>query len=83
MWQNDYLRSLPHAMRKFKSRGRLQVGSVVLVRDDHLPQMQWQMGGVVKVHPGSDGVVRVADVRTSKGVRTRAVQCLHDLEVLE
>ena len=83
VWQNDYLRSLPHAMRKFKSRGRLQVGSVVLVRDDHLPRMQWQMGAVVKVHPGSDGVVRVADVRTAKGVRTRAVQCLHDLEVLE
>ena len=42
------------------------------------------MTGVVeRLHPGCDGVVRVADVRTSRGVRTRPVQRLHDLEVLD
>ena len=83
VWQKDYLRSLPHSVRKFKSRGRLQVGSVVLIREDGLPRLRWVMGVVAKLHPGSDGVVRAADVRTAGGLRTRAVQLLHDLEVLE
>lgn len=83
VWQGDYLRSLPHSVRKFKSRGRLQVGSVVLIHEEGLPRMRWVMGVVCKLHPGSDGVIRAADVRTAGGVRTRAVQRLHDLEMLE
>jgi len=83
VWQNDYLRSLPHSVRKFKSRGRLQVGSVVLIQEDGLPRLRWEMGVVCKLHPGSDGLVRAADVRTARGIRTRAVQRLHDLEMLE
>ena len=83
VWQNDYLRSLPHSVRKFKSRGRLQVGSVVLIREDNVPRLRWAIGVVTKLHPGSDGVVRAADIRTAGGVRTRPLQRLHDLEMLE
>ena len=83
VWQNDYLRNLPHSVRKFKTRGRLQVGSIVLIQEDGLPRLRWAMGVVSKLYPGTDGVVRAADVRTAGGVRTRAVQRLHDLELLE
>ena len=83
VWQADYLRSLPHSVRKFKSRGRLQIGSVVLVREDNVPRLRWLTGVVERLHPGRDGVVRAADVRTTRGVRTRPVQRLHDLELLE
>ncbi|XP_043210614.1 uncharacterized protein LOC122375344 isoform X4 [Amphibalanus amphitrite] len=83
VWQTDYLRSLPHSVKKFKSRGKLQIGSVVLIREDNVPRLHWLMGVVEHLHPGSDGVVRAADVRTAQGVRTRPVQRLHDLEVLD
>ena len=36
-----------------------------------------------KLHPGSDGVVRAAEVHSAGGVRMRAVQRLHYLEVLK
>ncbi|KAF0299735.1 hypothetical protein FJT64_003435 [Amphibalanus amphitrite] len=44
-------------------------------------RLMWPLGVVTRLHPGSDGVVRAVDLRTAKGVRTRAVQRLHDLEV--
>ena len=55
----------------------------MLIQEDGLPRLRWAMGVVSKLHPGSDGVVRAADVRTAGGVRTRAVQRLYDMEVLE
>ena len=83
VWQDNYLKNLPHSVRKFKSRGRLEIGSVVLIREDNVPRLSWLMGVVERLHPSSDGVVRSADVRTARGVRTRPVQRLHDLEVAE
>jgi hypothetical protein len=36
----------------------MQVGGVVLVKDEHLPLMRWNLGIVVAVHSGQDGLVR-------------------------
>ena len=68
-------------MKKFKSRGDISVGYVVLIQEDKVPRMQWLMGVVKDLIKGRDGVVRSAIIRTSKGIRFRAVQRLHDLEV--
>ena len=83
VWSNDYLRNLPPTVPKFQRRGQLSQGSVVLVREENLPRMRWPIGGVVKLHPGRDGLIRAVDVKTKKGVYTRAVQRLHDLEIAE
>ncbi|XP_046965871.1 uncharacterized protein LOC124534205 [Vanessa cardui] len=41
-------------------------------REDNLPPLKWRMGRIVFVHPGPDGIVRVADVKTSNGVVRRS-----------
>ena len=82
VWQKEYLRSLPQTVRKFRSYGKLQVGSVVLLETDGLPRQRWVMGKVTRLFPGRDGTVRSAEVSTARGLRTRAVQRLYDLEVL-
>ena len=47
----------------------LQVGDLVCVREDTLvPPTKWPLARVVSVHPGEDGFVRVATLRTAKGV---------------
>ncbi|XP_043244832.1 uncharacterized protein LOC122393157 [Amphibalanus amphitrite] len=81
IWSAEYLRQLPVTVRKFRQQGQLKVGSVALIRGDNVPRLMWPLGVVTRLHPGSDGVVRAVDLRTAKGVRTRAVQRLHDLEV--
>ena len=82
VWSRDYLRSLPLAVRRFRSQGGLVEGSVVLLQDENQPRFKWEMGVVTKLFPGRDGVPRSAEVRTCRGRKTRAVQRLHDLEIL-
>ena len=82
VWSSDYLRGLPLAVRQFKRYGKLSEGSVVLLREEHRPRMKWELGVVTRLFPGRDGVPRSAEVRTCRGRKTRAVQRLHDLEVL-
>ena len=42
----------PPSVRKFSSRGKLVLGSVVLVREDNTPRMKWVTGVVTKLYPG-------------------------------
>lgn len=80
VWRDEYLRHLPPAGTG-SPRGQLRVGDPVLIREDKVPRLQWDFGVVSRVFPGRDGRVRSAEVRTKGGLKTRAVQRLHSLEV--
>lgn len=81
IWSSEYVRNLPTAVSKFRPHGKLVVGSVVLL-EDAKPRLKWELGVVTELFPGRDGLARSALVRTSTGLKTRAVQRLHDLEIL-
>lgn len=83
IWSHDYLRNLPAAFQKFRKEGNLGVGSVVLIREDNVPRMKWCLGVVQKMFKGRDGVARAVELRTSSGVKTRAIQRLYNLEISE
>ena len=55
---------------------KLKEDSIVMLREDNLPPLRWRLGRVVKIIPGQDGVVRVADVQTAGGIFRRAVRQL-------
>ena len=80
-WSKEYLTNLRLTVEKCKSQGDISVGYVVLIQEDKVPRMQWLMGFVKDLIKGRDGIVRSAIIKTSKGIRFRAVQRLHDLEV--
>ncbi len=44
---------------------------VVLLRDETLVPSRWPIARVLKTHPGSDGLVRVVELKTSTGTYTR------------
>ena len=79
-WTNDYLRNLPPAVRG-KAQGDLAIGSLVLIHEEKTPRLSWEIGMVTRLFPGRDGRVRSAEVRTGRGLKTRAVQRLHSLEL--
>jgi hypothetical protein len=83
IWSEEYLRNLPSAIPKFQNQGQIKMGSLVLIREDNTPRMHWLIGVIERVHQGRDGVVRSADIRTSKGLRTRAIQRIHLLETFD
>lgn len=82
-WSTEYL-SILQQRSKWKHPGqRLQIGALVLIKQENLPPSQWILGRITEVHPDSEGVVRVASVRTSKGIYKRAVVKLCPLPITE
>ena len=69
-------------MQNFKSGGSVEVGDLVLIRDENMgSRLQWPLARVVKLYPGRDGRVRSVDVKTTKSIVCRPIQKLHKLEV--
>ena len=57
----------------------LSVGDVVLLIEEVMPT-KWPLATrVIKVYPGNDGIVRVADIRTLRGSYRRPVHKLAPL----
>ncbi|XP_066959101.1 uncharacterized protein [Macrobrachium rosenbergii] len=65
----------------FVSKCNVKKGSMVLVKEDNVRRLSWPLGVIIEVYPGTDGVIRSVDVKTSKGIVNKPVQKLHDLEI--
>lgn len=73
-WSNDYLHLLQQRSKwRFQKEPELVVGSLVLIKEDNKPPMQWPMGRVVAVHPGKDNIVRVVSIKTKNGTIKRSI----------
>lgn len=78
-WAKDYVPSLQIRTKWFKEEPDLAVGQLVVVQEENLPPLQWMTGRVLAVAPGNDQKVRVAEIKTPKGVYKRPI---HKLAVL-
>jgi len=75
-WQKEYLHHLQSRTKWHTGSENLRVGTIVLLVDENQAPLQWTLGRVLKVYPGADNIVRVADVKTSKGQFRRSVKKL-------
>ncbi|XP_011700862.1 PREDICTED: uncharacterized protein LOC105457721 [Wasmannia auropunctata] len=80
-WSLEYLNELQTRTKWVKDGPKLDVGTVVLIKDKNLPCNQWALGRVTEVQPGEDGIVRAASVKTSTGQLTRAARYLCPLPI--
>ena len=64
----------------FKEKGNLLLGSVVLIKEDNLPRLQWPLARIIDLMPSDDGRIRTVRLKTAKGSCVRPVQKLHLLE---
>lgn len=72
-WQRDYLHTLQQRAKWFISKPNININDLVILVEPNLPPLQWRLGRVQTVHPGSDGVVRVVTVKTTRGILRRPV----------
>lgn len=70
-WYKEYVSDLQGRVKWKTESGRLTEGTLVVIKDDKLPPLNWKMGRVVKTFPGGDGIARVAEVRTPTGIIKR------------
>lgn len=69
-WRTEYLSSLQIRSKWLENRGELTIGDLVLIREA-TPPLHWRLGRILALHPGSDGISRVATVQTASGILTR------------
>ncbi|XP_076246269.1 uncharacterized protein LOC143186476 [Calliopsis andreniformis] len=80
-WYKEYLHQLNVRQKWSSGSHEIKEGSLVILKDDHLPPLQWHLGRVDKVHPGPDNVIRAVTVRTNQGIYQRNVKQLAPLLV--
>ena len=80
-WVRQYLPTLQARRKWTEVRRNLQEGEVVLLLDPNVPRGTWPTARVEKTYPGPDGLVRVVDVKTSKGLFKRPVTKIIRLEM--
>jgi len=67
----EYIPTLINRSKWQKSTDNLCEGDVVVLRTTNLPRGEWPLGIIIKAYPGSDGVVRVVEVKTAKNTYRR------------
>ncbi|XP_054653604.1 uncharacterized protein LOC129193043 isoform X1 [Dunckerocampus dactyliophorus] len=65
-WRKEYLLNISTRQRWHLPQRNLKVNDIVIIKDDNLPRCHWQLGLVVEVVQGSDGLVRRAKVRVGE-----------------
>ena len=79
-WMKEWLPSL-NTRRKWNSVNKdVREGDIVLVINPDIPRGHWKLGVIVTAYPGSDGHVRVVDVRIGQSVFKRPVTKICPLE---
>lgn len=71
-FSQEYVTELQQRTKWHNATGELKLNQLVLVKEKALPPLLWMLGRVTAVHPGTDGVTRVADIKTKKGTIRRA-----------
>ena len=80
-WKHVYLTSLREFHRNTgTNKQSIKKGDVVLVHDDS-PRLTWKSAVVESLIEGGDGLIRVANIRTSTGHTNRPIAKLYPLEV--
>lgn len=82
-WQKEYLVELQRRSKWTNGEKNLQLGTLVLLKEDNLPPLQWTVGRISGVHPGEDNIVRVVTVKTIKGEFKRSARQVCPLPINE
>lgn len=66
-WSLEYISELQTRTKWQTNQDTLIPNTLVLVKEDNLPPLQWRLGRVVQTYPGKDGISRVAVIKTATG----------------
>ncbi|GBP45861.1 hypothetical protein EVAR_31766_1 [Eumeta japonica] len=80
-FSKEYISCLQQKSKWCMQRGELTNGTMVLIKDSHAPPLMWLLGRIVRIIPGTDGIARVADIQTKKGVIRRAFKTICPLPI--
>lgn len=80
-WSGEYASQLQIRTKWTESRKNLEIGDMVLMKEETTPPLHWPLGRITNVYTGKDGLVRVADVKSNEKIYKRPVGKLAVLPV--
>ncbi|KAJ8966816.1 hypothetical protein NQ317_015808 [Molorchus minor] len=72
-WSAEYLTSIQQRTKWRRRVPELNVGDLVVIRDDNSPPLCWKIGRITTLLPGADGITRVVNVLVKGGEVKRSV----------
>lgn len=73
-WSTEYLTTLQKRSKWRTLSPNINVNDVVIIKEDvFVTPLKWPIARVIKTHPGADGIVRVATVKTAVGEYKRPI----------
>ena len=84
-WQKEYLHQMigRSKWQSTSNQDSIKIGTLVVLKEDNLPPMDWKLGRIVETHQGQDKIVRIVTVRTNAGIYKRSVTRLYPLPIFE
>lgn len=70
-WHIEYLHTLNQRAKWNHLDSPVPLDTLVLIKNENAPPLSWQMARIVEFHKGTDGIARVATVRTRQGLLKR------------
>ena len=70
-WSKEYLGTLQQRTKWQRTKPNLQPEDIVILKTDKVFSCHWPLARILEVHPGQDGRVRVATIKTATGIYKR------------
>ena len=80
-WHKEYLNELNIRHKWNNGDHQIREGTIVLLKQENYPPMQWLLGRITETFSGSDGIVRTVNIKTAKGKLKRKVEKLAPLSI--
>ena len=75
-WSIEYLNELQQRYKWNKNNANIQIGQIVLIKNENLSSFKWPLGKIIELHPGADGIVRVVTIKSQQNTIKRPVNKL-------
>lgn len=72
-WNEEYLNTLINRSKWLEPQRNMQIGDLVIVKEDNVPPLKWKLARIQELLPGSDNMIRSVIIRTEKGVYKRPI----------
>lgn len=72
-WSKDYLNLLQNRPKWLIPQKDLNIGDLVLLKEDNVPPLKWPRARIIDTLPGKDQKIRVVKLKTTDGVFTRPI----------
>ncbi|XP_063923044.1 uncharacterized protein LOC135137351 [Zophobas morio] len=72
-WSNEYLHTLHQRSKWFNPSVPINIGTLVVIKNEVMSPLHWRLDRITEVHPGNDGIIRVVTIKTKAGFVRRPV----------